>query len=225
MEALTRGSIVLAGILLKLGGYGLIRFNVFIDKNILIFFVYGLLIRTISCCIQLDIKRIIAYSSVSHIILILFLIINNRILSFKIINIIMFSHAFSRMILFYWVGLVYKCIHTRNLILLKGIFYNYLQLVFIFIIMIIININILLFIGYFREILGFYRIIQFRNYIILILILYFIFSIVYIINILSIIFLYNKNNYSFYIVRIKENILIFYIVILNIIFIFKIEIF
>jgi len=87
--------------LLKLGGYGLIRFNIFVDNNLLIFFIYGLLIRTISCCTQLDIKRIIAYSRVSHIIIIPLLIIHNTNLRYKIINMIIYTHAFSRIGLFF----------------------------------------------------------------------------------------------------------------------------
>jgi len=50
---------------------------------------------------QLDVKRVIAYSSVSHMILIPFLVINNREIGSKIINIIIFSHAFSSIVLFF----------------------------------------------------------------------------------------------------------------------------
>ena len=67
------GSVLLAGILLKLGGYGFIRFNImFPDAAILISpiflmlsliaIIYGALIT----CRQADMKRLIAYSSVSH---------------------------------------------------------------------------------------------------------------------------------------------------------------
>jgi len=161
VEAPTSGRIILAGILLKLGGYGLIRFNIYISNYLLTFFIYGLLIRRIICYLQLDIKRIIAYSRVSHIILIPFIIINNNFIRFKIINIIIFCHGFSRIILFYWIGLIYKIINTRNLLILKGLFYNYPQIIIIYIFIIIININIPPFMGYFREIFRFIIILNF----------------------------------------------------------------
>jgi len=216
---------VLAGILLKLGGYGLIRFNTFIDRGTVIFFTYGLLIRTISCCIQLDIKRVIAYSRISHIILIPFLIIGNSEMRSKIINIIIFSHAFSRIVLFFWVGLVYKCLHTRNLLLLKGIIYNHSYLVVIFIVITIINLNIPPFTGYFSEVFRFLNILQLSTFISVVLIVYFILRIVYIINILSIMLLHNSNDYSAYVISVKEKILITYMFILSRIPTFKIEIF
>jgi NADH:ubiquinone oxidoreductase subunit 4 (subunit M) len=137
----------------------------------------------------------------------------------------MFGHACSRMILFYWVGLIYKCTSTRNVVLLKGIFYNYPQLVVAYALIIIMNINIPPFIGYFGEVFAFYSIIQLSNMLMVALIIYFMASMVYIVNILSTIFLYNKNNFTFYIISLKENMLMLYIFMSSILFIFKIEIF
>lgn len=72
MEAPVRGSIVLAGILLKLGGYGLIRLGYIfrVVNPVLIFMVLSLLgggLLAIVCCGVGDLKVIIAYSSVVHI--------------------------------------------------------------------------------------------------------------------------------------------------------------
>merc|ERR1711902_105853 len=76
VEAPVRGSIILAGVLLKLGGYGIIRLLFFLEKNlfikiIMIFSLLGGRILRIVCLINRDIKVIIAYSSVVHIALII----------------------------------------------------------------------------------------------------------------------------------------------------------
>ena len=73
-EAPTAGSVILAGVLLKLGGYGLIRFNLplFPDATqdlawlVIALSVIGMLYGAIVAIRQPDLKRLIAYSSVSH---------------------------------------------------------------------------------------------------------------------------------------------------------------
>lgn len=73
VEAPVSGSIILAGVLLKLGGYGLLRVYILIQslaiKFNIIFYVISLVggvLISLVCLIQVDIKALIAYSSVAH---------------------------------------------------------------------------------------------------------------------------------------------------------------
>jgi NADH-ubiquinone oxidoreductase chain 4 len=74
VEAPVSGSIILAGVLLKLGGYGLLRIYVLIQnlalKYNLIFYIISLVggvLISLVCLMQVDIKALVAYSSVAHI--------------------------------------------------------------------------------------------------------------------------------------------------------------
>lgn len=74
MEAPLIGSMILAGVLLKLGGYGLFKVQLLVGDSFLfcgsfyIFLgVYGGLVMSLVCLSQVDIKSLIAYSSIVHI--------------------------------------------------------------------------------------------------------------------------------------------------------------
>lgn len=138
VEAPTFGSIILAGILLKLGGIGLIRFYgfinwYFIQELFLSYFFIFLVVSTIICCYQSDFKRLVAYSSVSHIIPIPILIISSNILSFKCTLMLIFFHGFASPILFMLVGLIYIMFSTRQILLIRGILLVSPLLSFIFV--------------------------------------------------------------------------------------------
>ena len=126
VEAPTFGSIILAGILLKLGGIGLVRFYSFIDWHfiyalLLSYFFVFIVVATVICCYQSDFKRLVAYSSVSHIMPIPLLMIASNLLSFKCVLIVMFFHGFASPVLFILVGLVYSMFSTRQILLIRGI--------------------------------------------------------------------------------------------------------
>lgn len=126
VEAPTFGSVILAALLLKLGGVGLVRILPFITVPYLFSSILGYLIvttvfRFICCCFQSDIKRLIAYSSVAHMITIPILVLSSNILSIQSIVMIMLFHGLSSSILFILVGTLYSMYGRRQLVLMRGL--------------------------------------------------------------------------------------------------------
>jgi len=126
VEAPTFGSMILAGVLLKLGGVGMVRCCVFIEVPLLKLFLTSylflfLVVVTLVCCFQSDLKRLVAYSSVSHMIAIPILILVRTAYSLKSIMLIMFFHGLSSPAMFMLVGVLYSVYSTRQLACLRGL--------------------------------------------------------------------------------------------------------
>lgn len=129
VEAPTIGSVILAGILLKIGVYGLIRFNLgfFPDASIyfspLIFSCcsIGVIYGSLAAVRQIDLKRIIAYSSVAHMNLIVIGIFSFNFLALEGALLQSVSHGFVASALFFLIGILYSRYHTRSIFYYSGL--------------------------------------------------------------------------------------------------------
>lgn len=128
VEAPIRGSIILAGIILKLGRYGIFRLilifpKLFIKFNIIfiIIRIIGRIYRRLICLIQRDIKIIVAYSSVVHIRILIARIITITQIRFYRRIIIIIAHGLCSSSIFCLVNINYERTHSRRLIINKGI--------------------------------------------------------------------------------------------------------
>jgi len=126
VEAPTFGSMILAGILLKLGGVGLVRFSCYIDIYLIKFYLLGylfvfLVYSTLVCCFQSDFKRLVAYSSVSHMITIPIILFSSTFIGLKGLISIIFLHGLRSPLLFILVGVIYSYFSTRQHILMRGV--------------------------------------------------------------------------------------------------------
>jgi NADH-quinone oxidoreductase subunit M len=128
-EAPTAGSVILAGVMLKLGTYGLLRFGLYLFPDAANFFapglvtlgVIGIIYGAVVATMQKDLKRLVAYSSVAHlgfIVLGTFAITTQGLQGGLLQNI---NHGISTGALFLLVGMISDRRHTREISALRGL--------------------------------------------------------------------------------------------------------
>jgi NADH-quinone oxidoreductase subunit M len=127
-EAPTAGSLILAGLLLKTGAYGLIRFVIplFPDASaelapwMMALGVIGILYGAMLAFAQTDLKRLVAYTSVSHMGFILLGVFAFNTLAMQGVVMQMITHGISTGALFILAGSLYERIHTRDIMKMGG---------------------------------------------------------------------------------------------------------
>ena len=129
VQAPTAGSVILAGILLKLGGYGFIRFNLpmFPDASeyftplVMVLSVIAIIYTSLVAFRQTDIKKLIAYSSVAHMGFVTMGIFAGNDQGVRGAVFQMISHGLISSALFLCVGVVYDRMHTREIAFYGGL--------------------------------------------------------------------------------------------------------
>lgn len=120
-EAPTAGSVILAGVLLKMGTYGLLRFNLGLFPDtarafapvIIVLAIIGIIYGALVAMVQPDVKRLVAYSSVSHMGFVVLGLFSFTDLGMQGALYQMLNHGVSTGALFLFVGFIYERRHTR----------------------------------------------------------------------------------------------------------------
>lgn len=123
VQAPTAGSVILAGVLLKMGGYGFIRFSLpmFPEASAqLAWLVFALsmiavIVTSLIALVQHDMKKLIAYSSVAHMAIVTIGLFAFNVQGLEGAMIVMLSHGLVSGALFLCVGVIYDRLHTREI--------------------------------------------------------------------------------------------------------------
>jgi proton-translocating NADH-quinone oxidoreductase chain M len=167
-EAPTAGSIILAGVLLKLGTYGFLRFlltlfpeaSIFFTPLINILSILAIIYISLTTIRQIDLKKMIAYSSISHMGYITLGLFTKTIQGIEGSIFLMISHGIVSSALFICIGILYDRYHTRIINYYNGLVYTMPIFSIYFFFFILANMSIPLtcnFIGEFLILIGIFQ--------------------------------------------------------------------
>ena len=132
VQAPTAGSVILAGVLLKLGGYGFIRFSLpmFPEASaqfawlVFVLSMIAVVYTSLVALVQSDMKKLIAYSSVAHMAIVTVGLFAFNVQGLEGAMIVMLSHGLVSGALFLCVGVIYDRLHTREIARYGGLAIN-----------------------------------------------------------------------------------------------------
>lgn len=140
VEAPTAGSVILAGVLLKMGGYGFLRFSLpmlpdassYFADFVFVLSVIAVIYTSLIAIVQKDMKKMIAYSSIAHMGFVTAAIfaVNDQAITGAIVQ--MLSHGIVSGALFLCVGVIYDRLHTREIDAYGGLAKNMPKYAFFF---------------------------------------------------------------------------------------------
>ncbi len=124
VEAPTAGSVILAGVLLKMGVYGILRFNLPLFSQVALasapyltaLATVGVIYGALVCMVQPDMKKLVAYSSVSHMAMVMLGVFSLNLQGLQGGVLQMLNHGITTGALFTAVGMVYERRHTRAIV-------------------------------------------------------------------------------------------------------------
>lgn len=186
VEAPVEGSMLLAGVLLKLGCFGLYRIFRYISLSIvhnyinflLIFSIYGGVVVCLICCRQVDIKLLIAFSSVRHMgVLLGGLLRLKKIGFFGSIGMIL-AHGFCSSALFFVANMFYERVGRRNLLIFKGVLNYFPVVLYFWLLFRVFNIGTPPSLNFFSELLLLLSLFK-KRFLIIVLSIFYLFTVVY----------------------------------------------
>ena len=168
VQAPTAGSVILAGVLLKLGGYGFIRFSLpmFPQGSLefvpLVFVLSGIAVvyTSLVALVQRDMKKLIAYSSVAHMAFVTFGLFAMNRQGIEGAMLVMLGHGLVSGALFLCVGVVYDRLHTREIERYGGVANNMPGYALLFMVFTMASVGLPAtsnFVGEFLSLVGTYR--------------------------------------------------------------------
>nr|QNV11566.1 NADH dehydrogenase subunit 4 [Haemopis sanguisuga] len=234
VEAPVAGSVILASILLKLGGYGVMRMgylypwlNLNLLPSLMSLSLIGGVITSLICLRQIDLKSLIAYSSVGHMGLLLIGSLSSCKMGMMGGMLMMVAHGFSSSALFILANINYESCNSRSLMVSKGVLLIIPMISFFWFIFSVMNMAAPPFINLFSEIFIIMSILSISIFSLLPFIVISFLALCYSLNMYSMINhgMWSNYLYSYKLSFMKDYMLLIYMLVPSLLLIFKLDLF